>query len=75
MIIHHGKRSKMIIERFKGARVSLEGNLFIAYEMPESKNRGIVEFSAEEVAKIALVLSKRDNVTSFDLLKKLRGGV
>lgn len=72
MIIHHGKGSKMVIERFKGARVSLEGNLFIAFEAPDTKNRGIVEFSAEEVSKLVLVLGRKDNITSLDLLKKMR---
>lgn len=57
MIIHEEMGRKKIVEKAITARMSLDGQLFIAYKSTTTGARGIVEFNQEET--ILILAAKR----------------
>jgi len=58
MIIHHQDKSKLVISAAQKAEMSIDGRMFLAYHSIASNYKGIVELTADEVAKILAAASK-----------------
>lgn len=71
MIIHHQDQTKMVVDKAKKAEITSDGRIFIAYQSPSTKWRGIVEFSAEEVVLILAAASKQHRKDAREVLGSL----